>query len=180
MGENYTGLLIYSKLFPPVGLHGHNPPNIEFSEKSLAKLLKPTNGVNLMNMKRFIFATIAAFIFVGGFEFLVHGVLLSETYQQTQNLWRTKEGSEQYFHFMLMSQFGFAMATTFFFTRFCNGGCLLEGARFGIYLGLVIAAIDLGSYCYMPIPLTLTFSWMTASLFKAVGTGVVLGLVYRK
>ena len=133
-----------------------------------------------MNMKRFIFATIAAFFFVGGFEFLVHGVLLSETYQQTQHLWRTKESSEQYFHFMLMSQFGFALATAFFFTRFCKGGNPIEGARFGVYLGLVIMAVDIGSYCYLPIPLTLTLSWMAASLFKAVGTGVVLGLIYKE
>ena len=56
----------------------------------------------------------------------------------------------------------------------------MEGLRYGVYIGLVLAALKIGTYGYMPIPLVLTFSWMAISIANGLGAGLVLALVYKE
>ena len=133
-----------------------------------------------MNTKRFILSFIAAFIFIFGFEFVWHGMLLMETYEQTAQFWRPMDDHEQYFHIMVISQLAQAFLLTFIFTRAYEGKGIMEGVRYGIYIGLLLASLDFAVYCYMPLPFTLILSWMGSSLIKCVGVGTILALVYKK
>ncbi len=47
----------------------------------------PITGINI---PRFLAAAAAGFVFIFGFEFLVHGKLLNDLYDQTGHLWRRK------------------------------------------------------------------------------------------
>ena len=131
-----------------------------------------------MNKKRFFISAIAAFVFVFLYEFLVHGFLLMDLYKQTAEMWRPE--GEGNMLFMFMSQLGFAAVAAYIFTLHYESKGVGEGVRFGLCIGMLIGAIDIGTYCYMPIPMVLMLSWVLASLLKGLGTGMVLSLTYKQ
>ncbi len=133
-----------------------------------------------MNTTRFALSVIAVFAFVFGFQYLVHGVALSDTYEATARLWRPMEDHTKYFHFMLMSQLALSFMITYIFVQNYEGKGVSEGLRYGLYVGLLLAALDIGKYCYMPVPASLIMSWMGASLLTGVGAGAALAAVYKK
>jgi len=131
-----------------------------------------------MNTKRFILATIAAFLFVGAYEFVLHGQLLKGIYQETAHLWRAE--GEYKMAFILISQLSFAAMMIFIFTRDYENKGIPEGLRFGLYIGLLLASIEIGTYSYMPVELSLALAWTAGMLIKCLGVGVIASLVYKK
>jgi len=132
-----------------------------------------------MNMKRFLISVLVAFIFVFVYEWMVHGILLKGIYEATSHLWRPEEGNAKYMIFLFASQFWFVLMIAFIFTRNYEGKGIKEGLRYGLYMGLLLASIQLGTYCYLPIPITLTLAWMVAAALEGIGIGAVLSLTYK-
>ena len=130
-----------------------------------------------MNTKRFILSALAFFIFSFLLDWLVHGQMLKGIYEQTAHLWRPED--QHNLPFMFFSQAAFAVMFAFIFTRHVEGKGVAEGLRYGLYIGLLIAAIEIGTYCYMPIPLILSVSWAVAAIVKGVIGGAILALVYK-
>jgi len=57
---------------------------------------------------------------------------------------------------------------------------LMSGIKFGALFGLAIGiSMGFGSYCYMPIPLTLALSWFFGSWIEAVVAGVIVGAILK-
>jgi len=131
-----------------------------------------------MNTKRFLVSWAAVFAFVFFYEYLLHGQLLVGMYEQTAHLWRSAEDSKM--EFIFISQILFAALVTFLFTRNYENKGVKEGLRFGFYLGLLLGVIEIGKYCYMPIPGNLVLSWMVGVIVEGIGAGVVVSLVYRE
>jgi hypothetical protein len=136
-----------------------------------------------MNTKRFVAAIVAAFIFIFAFNWLWHGMLLMDTYKATPDLWRPmdhKSGPTIHCLAMMLSQFFMAFMLTFIFTRNYENKGTAEGIRYGLYMGLLLAAIDLGKFAYMPVDFPLVTAWMLGSLLTALGTGLIVSWIYRK
>lgn len=130
-----------------------------------------------MNTKRCLISVVAVFAFVALYEWLVHGVLLMGMYEQTADIWRPK--GEENMAFIFLSQILFSVMIAFIFTRNYEGKGIGEGVRFGSYMGLLLASIQVGTYCYLPIPLALTLAWVVAEVLKGIGSGVVLSFTYK-
>lgn len=131
-----------------------------------------------MNIQRYALAALGAFIFVFVFEFLWHGLLMRGMYDATITVWRPQEESNMAYIFA--AQILFATILTFIYTRI---GKLLEckrGIAFGFFAGLLLAAPQLGTYCYLPIPITITLMWMLAEFLKCLGAGVTIAAIYRE
>ena len=131
-----------------------------------------------MNTKRLTLSFVAVFVFVFLYDFAVHGQLLTELYEQTSNLWRPK--GEHKMEFIFASQVLFSAMIAYIFTRNHENKGIRESVRFGLMIGLLIGATQIGTYCYMPIPLALTLSWTVAEIVKGLGAGIVLALVYKE
>jgi len=131
-----------------------------------------------MNVKRFVLASVVVFVFAFLFDFLVHGVVLKGAYEQTADLWRPPEEAKM--GFMLFSQLCFSFMAGFIFTRHFEGKGIGEGLRFGLYIGLFLATLEIGKYGYMPVPLFLPMAWFVGSTLKGVGAGLLLGFTYKK
>jgi len=131
-----------------------------------------------MNKKRYVISVFVVFIFVFAYEFLVHGFLLKDLYDQTAQLWRPEE--EYKMPVMFLSQFGFSAVLAYIFTLHYEGKGIGEGIRFGLYIGMLLGAINIGTYSYMPIPMVLMLGWVLAALLLGLGSGVVLSLVYKR
>jgi hypothetical protein len=132
-----------------------------------------------MNTKRFFLSVIVVFGFVFLYEGFVHGHLLMEAYQATAGLWRPMGDHMDFMKFMMLGQLAQAFMITYIFTRHYEARGVKEGLRFGLYIGLLLASIDLAAYSYLPVEFSLVASWMGASLLKGVGAGAVLALVYK-
>ena len=80
---------------------------------------------------------------------------------------------------LFFSQFLFAGSLALFYTVVGKHLSCKHGIQFGFLTGLVLAMPALGTYCYMPIPLTISLLWMLASLLKCVGGGMVIASIYK-
>lgn len=130
-----------------------------------------------MDMKRFVIAGIAVFVFVFLYEFFVHGVLLADFYQQTAALWRPEE--ETNMGIMLLSQLLFGLAVAFFYPIVGPDSDCKKAIPFGVGLGLVMATPEIASYAYLPIPIKLSLLWSLATFIKALGSAVIVSKIYN-
>ena len=130
-----------------------------------------------MNMKRFPLAAIGAFVFVFVYEFLVHGFLMKSLYEETASVWRPQEESNMVA--MFLSQLLFGAALAFFYPIVGPDTDCKKGIPFGIGLGLVMAMPEIASYCYLPIPLTISLLWALITFGKALGATYIVSKIYN-
>lgn len=132
----------------------------------------------LAKSKSYVLSVAAVFAVVFGYDFLVHQHILAEMYQRTEDIWRAADDMNMLS--MFASQLLFSLIFVFIFTRNYENRGVQEGVRYGMYIGLLLAAIDLCTYSYLPIPFALTLSWMLAALVKCILCGIAVASVYRK
>lgn len=133
-----------------------------------------------MNGGRFVLAVVIGFVVIFGYDYLVHGVLMMEEYQATSKIWRPDSQAPEFMAYMALSQFLYAVFFVFIFTRNYEGLGIAEGLRYGFYIGLLVASIQLGSYGYLPVPFLIVGGWMLASVAKGLLVGAVTAAVYRQ
>ena len=131
-----------------------------------------------MNIKRFALASLGAFVFVFVYEFIVHGFLMMSLYEQTADVWRPEEESSMLV--MLISQFLFAAALAFFYpiVGLDDEKCK-KALPFGVGLGLLMAMPSIGTYCYLPIPITISLLWAVIAFLKALGGTCIVSKIYN-
>lgn len=130
-----------------------------------------------MDIKKFLFAAIGAFVFVFLYEFLVHGFLMMGQYEQTSSVWRPQ--AESSMPVMFISQFLFAVALAFFYPIVGPDTECKKAIPFGVGLGLVMAMPQIGTYSYLPIPLTLSLLWAVIAFVKALGASFIVSKIYN-
>lgn len=131
-----------------------------------------------MNVSRYVLAVLVAFAVIFGYDYLVHGVLMMDQYQETIKLWRPQ--APEFIVVMAASQFLYAIMFVFIFTRNYENLGLAEGLRFGLYIGALLAALTLGMYAFLPVPFKIVAYWMLADLIKGLLVGAVTAAVYRQ
>lgn len=130
-----------------------------------------------MNTKRFVLATMGSFVFVLIFEMLWHGFLMKGMYDATISVWRPEADTDM--KYMFASQFLFAVVLAYIYTFIGKHIACKHGVAFGFFAGLLLAMPDLGTYCYLPIPLTISLMWMLASVLKCLGAGIIIAAIYK-
>ena len=131
-----------------------------------------------MNVQRFALSVVGAFVFVFVFEFLWHAVLMKGMYDATSSIWRPEEEVKMVYIFA--SQFLFAVVFSYIYTLIGKHIACKRGIAFGFFAGLLMAMPQLGTYCYLPIPLTISLLWMLAEFLKCLGAGMVIAAFYRE
>ncbi len=146
--------------------------NLRSSLRAGGNIKKGLNWRRLM--KKILISTVAIFVFTFFYEFLVHGFLLTDAYEKTATLWRPDE--EYKMGVMALRQILVSILLAGFYFK-AKPPCPM---MFGGFIGLLLAAIEVGKYSYMPIPLSLSLSWAGAALVYGVAVGGILALVVRK
>ena len=129
-------------------------------------------------MKGMILGGVAAFVFVFGFEFLVHGFLMNGMYTATMNVWRPQ--AESNMAVMLLSQFLFSLAIAFFYPIVGPDKDCKKAIPFAFGLGLVMAMPPIATYSYLPIPISISLGWAGASFVKTFGSAFIVAKVFNK
>ena len=128
--------------------------------------------------KRIIWAVVAVFIAWSILDFILHGLLLRSTYEATANLWRPMD--QIHMPLMYFVTLVFAVCFVLIYGLLVGRKSLASGVRFGALFGLATGiSMGFGSYSYMPIPLTLAWSWFFGSWIEAITAGAIVGAILR-
>ena len=128
-------------------------------------------------LKGVILAIIAVYIAWSALDFLIHGMLLKETYEATAHLWRPMQDMNM----MLMHGVTLVLAVLFVeLYLFCvSQKSLSMGLKFGVIFGLAAGVMAASSYLYMPIPMSLAIDWFVGTLVEFVVAGWLVGLLVK-
>jgi hypothetical protein len=128
--------------------------------------------------KRIIWAVVAVFIAWSILDFILHGLLLRSTYEATANLWRPMD--QMNMPLMYFVTLVFTVCFVLIYGLLVGQKSLASGIRFGALFGLATGiSMGFGSYSYMPIPLTLAWSWFVGSWIEAMTAGAIVGAIMK-
>ena len=133
-----------------------------------------------INKKSFIITMVAVLVFIMFAEWVIHGHLLKGIYTDTASLWRTDEQMKSMCIWMFIGYFFTAKYFTFIFARGCETSGAAEGFRYGLLVGLLLIGGCFIQYAILPIPQALMWYWIATTLFEAIGSGIIVGAIYKK
>ena len=129
-------------------------------------------------MKRVILAVLAVFVAWQLLDFVIHGLILMKTYQETASLWRPMNDMKM----GLMRLVGLVAATVFtvIYAGFIHEKSVANGLKYGLIFGVGAgASMGLGTYCVMPIPWVLALGWLVGTVVETVVAGVLVGCIVK-
>ena len=115
-------------------------------------------------------------------DWLVHGVLLSSTYdtEGIKETFRSMEEMQSKMWVMLVMYLVWAFFFTFIFVKGYENKGIMEGIKFGIYIGLFYSFVSAyGNYVIYPIPYSLALQWFIYGLIQSVIFGVAVAAIYK-
>lgn len=131
--------------------------------------------------KKVIPGFIAVYVVMSLLNFLIHNVMLRETYMGLVNsgLMRSEAEGTMWIYFVT------ALVVAFFFTLIFSKGYegkgIGEGVRFGLYAGLFMATpFAYDSYASYPVPYSLALQWFIYTLIEYVILGITVAAVFGK
>jgi len=133
-----------------------------------------------MNIKRYLAATVALFVFIFLYETFIHGFLLLSLYSKTSNLWRPFTQMKGLVPFNIGIMAGLSIWISFIFTQFFKSGGLKNGIYFGFYIGVLSGLQAAGAYYYLPISFSLATAWFVFGIIESVLGGAIIGHLYRE
>ena len=134
-----------------------------------------------MNIKRFIISSVVAFVVFSalGTVFSIWG---DNLFPEIQKIMRP--ASE--LHAMWPIGMVLAIVFSFLFVLIYIKGYqakpsrVLEGMRYGFFVGLLICIAGVDSFMQFPVVANLAIFWFVTGLVQFVVTGAVVGLIYKR
>ena len=135
-----------------------------------------------MNTKRFIITFIVVYVFLEITNFLVHAVILGPTYASDaiSYLFRTQEEMMSKMWIMYVMDLIWAFFFVFLFVKGYENKGILEGLRFGLYIGIFYVMVQsYNTYVIYPLPYLLAFQSFVYGLIQVLILGLVTSLIYK-
>jgi hypothetical protein len=134
----------------------------------------------IMNVKRFVLGCVAVYVIYQIFGFLIHEVFLGDTYAALASVWRPEAEMMSKMWIMFLTSAVWTVLFCYIFTRGYEGKGAMEGARYGLIMGLFVGIpFSYESFVIYPIPLGLAHVWMVSAVVLSAICGIVLALIYR-
>ncbi len=122
---------------------------------------------------------LAVIIFFEAFSYMVDGVLLTSTYESLKDLWRPDMMSYMWVFQVIMIVGAFLFV--FIFARGYEGKGIMEGVRFGLYIGIWMGlGFAYGTYAMISIPYSLAITWFFSTLVQYIVAGVITAAIFGK
>jgi hypothetical protein len=129
--------------------------------------------------KKVIIGVLVVFIVWSALDYVIHGVILQSAYEATAHLWRPMEEMKM----GLMYVVGILVATFFvlIYAFLIQPKSLVAGLKYGLLFGLAAGiSMGYGSFCYMPIPYSLAFTWFAGTVVEITVGGLLVGLIVKE
>ena len=127
--------------------------------------------------KKFLLGFVVVFIVLEILMYFVDGVLLASTYATVQ-IWRPDMRSLMWVYHVitLIGAFFF----TFIFSKGFENKGIMEGVRYGFYIGVWMSVgMAYGTYAMVSIPYSLALQWFIYGILEYIIAGVALALVFK-
>ena len=135
-----------------------------------------------MHTKKFWITLVVVFVVMEVLNFLIHGVMLAETYasEPLKSVFRSKEEMEGMMWIMWLMDIVYAYFFCFFFAKGYENKGIGEGLRFGLYIGLFYSmTFAYSSYAIYPLTFEIVLQWFIYGLIISLIMGVVASLLYK-
>lgn len=122
---------------------------------------------------------VAVFVVLAILELIVNQLLLAGDYRATEQLWRPADQMKTWIFFLVYAFVAFFF--TLIFSKGYEGKGLMEGIRYGFYVGMMMAVPKAyGTYAAVNIPYSLALQWFIYGLIEYIILGIVLAAIYGK
>jgi hypothetical protein len=134
-----------------------------------------------MNFARLALAAVAAWVLYMAMGYLVHGVLLRDTYLQYAGVMRPEAEANAIlpvnFGLVLVGFFAFAYA---YAKGYEGGSGLQEGLRFGVLVAIMLCTfVSIWQYMVWPAGRGLLAAWLVDYVVEFALYGMVVGVIYK-
>lgn len=136
-----------------------------------------------MDSKKLIKTSLGVFVAMAVLEFFIHGTILKGLYEQTANVWRTKENMKQVCWMMWLGYLVFAPLFVYGYRmgHESKKDAVPQGVRYGIWIGLLMTVMpNLVWFVVLPIPGILALSWFFWGMAEFILVGALLGYLYER
>ena len=131
-----------------------------------------------MNWKNFFITFVVVYILGGILNFVIHGVLLAETYQSLSEVWRSDMDRLMWLQFVTPLFLSFFFV--YIFTKGREGKGVMEGLRYGLIIWAFMSIPTVyGQYMVYPLPYPLVLQWLIYDLIILVILGITVSLLYK-
>jgi hypothetical protein len=121
---------------------------------------------------------LAVFITYEVLDLFIHMVVLRDTYQELQGLWRTNMIGTAWILFL--TALVQSIIFVYFFTVGFESKGVREGIRYGFIFGLLMSFVGIfNQYAVYPVPLWLAWQWFAYGLIQFMVCGIVVALVFQ-
>ncbi len=130
-------------------------------------------------MKKVLIGFVVVFVLLEVLDMIVHGLILGPTYATLQNVWRPDMMEKMWILHIVKIVVAFMFA--FIFSKGYEGKGILEGVRYGLYVGLMLSiGYAYGSYASFPIPYSIALQWFIYALIEYILSGVALAWIFGR
>jgi len=131
-----------------------------------------------MNWKNFFITFIVIYILGGILNFVIHGILLMDTYDALSAIWRPD--MERLMWLQYVTPLFLSFFFVYIFAKGREGKGVMEGLRYGLIIwGFLSIPSIYGQYMVYPIPYSLVLKWLVSDLVILVILGITVSLVYN-
>ena len=133
-----------------------------------------------MDNKTFWIGFVAVFVVAQVIGYLVHQVLLAETYVALADAFRPQSELMSMMWMMTVGSVISLLLFCYIFTRGYEGKGIGEGLRYGLLIGLFVAVpMAVNQYVVYPLTMNLALIWLVTGLVGYVILGAVFAAIYK-
>ncbi len=130
-------------------------------------------------MKKVLIGAVVVFVILEVLDIIIHSIILGSVYATMQDVWRPDMMQKMWVMHIVKIVVAFMFA--FIFSKGYEGKGLMEGVRYGFYIGLMLSmGFAFGSYASFRIPHQLALQWFIFAMFEYIIAGVGVALVFGK
>lgn len=128
--------------------------------------------------KRIVLAVLAVFVAWSVMDFVMHGLILGQTYKDTAQLWRPEaEMKMGLIHLVvLISAAVFVCLYAFFVGKKSVATAVKFGLLFGLGAGI---SMGYGTYAVLPMPYHIALTWFLGTVAETTVAGLLVGTIVK-
>lgn len=135
-----------------------------------------------MNVKKWLIASIVAFVALSFMEWILHANILASAYQANAKYWLPQATMEQRMWAIYLGYLIYAGMFTLIYTKGVEDRPGLgQGFRYGLYIGFLTALPRFFvEFAVSPVPASIAVPWLVAGIIESIVLGLLVAGLYKK
>jgi len=132
-----------------------------------------------MNKKKYITASLVVFVAAFILDWIIHGLILLGTYKNNPGFFITEIGGGGIFY-MIVKALIFSFLFCFIFTKGYEEKGILEGVRYGLWIGLLLwLPLMFSSWNTFQFTKVIPFWWLILGVIQIIILGIITAAIYK-